>query len=33
LCTRVLLLKNGRLIADEGVELLHDKERLEAAGL
>jgi len=33
LCTRVLLLKEGRLIADEGIELLHDKERLEAAGL
>jgi len=33
LCTRILLLKNGRLVADEGVELLHDKEKLEAAGL
>jgi len=33
LCTRVILLKNGRLVADEGIELLHDKERLEAAGL
>jgi len=33
LCTRVLLLQNGRLVADEGIDLLHDKERLEAAGL
>ena len=33
LCTRVLLLQNGRLVADEDIELLHDKERLEAAGL
>jgi len=33
LCTRVLLLENGRLVADEGTELLHDKEKLEAAGL
>ena len=33
LCTRVILLQNGRLIADEGIQLLHDKERLEAAGL
>jgi len=33
LCTRVLLLQNGRLVANEGIELLHDKERLEAAGL
>ena len=33
LCTRVLLLQEGRLIADEGIDLLQDKERLEAAGL
>jgi len=33
LCTRVLLLQNGRLVADEGIELLHEKDRLEAAGL
>ena len=33
LCTRVLLLQNGRLVADEGIDLLHNKERLEAAGL
>jgi len=33
LCNRVLLLQDGRLVADEGIELLHDKERLEAAGL
>ena len=33
LCTRVLLLEKGKLVADEGVELLHDKEKLEAAGL
>jgi len=33
LCTRVILLQDGRLVADEGIELLHEKERLEAAGL
>ena len=33
LCTRVLLLQEGKLIADESIDLLHDKERLEAAGL
>ena len=33
LCSRVLLLQDGRLVADEGIELLHEKERLEAAGL
>jgi len=33
LCNRVLLMENGRLVADEGTELLHDKEKLEAAGL
>jgi len=33
ICTRVMLLENGRLIADEGLDLLHDKKRLEAAGL
>jgi len=33
LCTRVLMLQNGRLVADEGIDLLHDEERLEAAGL
>jgi len=33
LCSRVLLLQNGRLVADEDIKLLHDKERLEAAGL
>jgi len=33
MCTRVLLMQNGRLVANEGIELLHDKERLEAAGL
>ena len=33
LCSRVLLLQNGKLIADEGIEILNDKERLETAGL
>jgi len=33
LCKRVLLLQNGRLVTDEGVELLSDNIRLEAAGL
>jgi len=33
LCSRVLLLQNGRLVGDEGISLLHDMERLEAAGL
>ena len=33
LCSRVLLLEKGRLVADGGKELLFDKERLEAAGL
>jgi len=33
LCSRVILMQNGRLVADENIELLHDKERLEAAGL
>jgi len=32
-CSRVLLLQNGRLIADGGKELLSDTARLEAAGL
>ena len=32
-CTRVLLLQNGKLVADESTDLLRDKERLEAAGL
>ena len=33
LCTRVILLQNGRLVADEGIDLLNDTKRLEAAGL
>ena len=33
LCTRVLLLQNGRLVADDDIELLNDKKRLEEAGL
>ena len=33
LCSRVLLMQNGRLSADKGIELLHDKKKLEAAGL
>jgi len=32
-CDRVMLLQKGKLVADEGIELLQDKERLEAAGL
>jgi len=32
-CTRVLLLKEGCLVADEGIGLLQDKEILEASGL
>jgi len=32
-CTRVLLLQEGRLIADGGQELLADTQTLEAAGL
>jgi len=33
MCTRVLLLQNGSLVADASAELLHDKQSLEAAGL
>jgi cobalt/nickel transport system ATP-binding protein len=33
ICTRVLLLQNGKLVADEGIDLLNNIERLEAAGL
>ena len=33
MCSRVLLLQNGTLIADAGKELLYDKTALEAAGL
>jgi len=33
LCSRVLLLQNGQIIADGGVNILHDKELLETAGL
>jgi len=33
LCKRVLLLQNGKLVADEGIELLNESKRLEAAGL
>jgi len=33
ICSRVLLLQNGRLVSDGGRELLHDTEKLEAAGL
>ena len=32
-CNRVLLLQNGKLIADENIELLQDTKRLEEAGL
>lgn len=33
MCTRVLLLQNGKLVADTDVELLCDRESLERAGL
>ena len=33
ICPRVLLLQNGRIIADGTSELLRDKEKLESAGL
>ena len=33
MCTRVLLLQDGKLVADAGKELLHDKTALQAAGL
>lgn len=33
MCSRVLLLHNGKLIADDGSELLRDMKTLEAAGL
>jgi len=33
MCSRVLLLQNGKLIADDGKELLRDTVVLEAAGL
>ena len=33
ICSRVLLLQNGKLIADTGIELLQDTETLIAAGL
>ena len=33
MCTRVLLLQNGKLIADGDMKLLHDTAMLEAAGL
>jgi cobalt/nickel transport system ATP-binding protein len=33
LCSRALLLQNGRLVADGGLEILRDTARLEAAGL
>jgi len=33
MCSRALLLQDGKLIADEGIDLLQDMERLEAAGL
>jgi cobalt/nickel transport system ATP-binding protein len=33
LCSRALLLQNGKLIADGSLEILRDTERLEAAGL
>lgn len=33
MCSRVLLLREGRLVADAGRELLRDREALEAAGL
>ena len=33
ICSRVLLLQNGKLVADRGNELLRDTETLEAAGL
>jgi len=33
LCSRVLLLQNGELIADGGIELLRDRVLLEKAGL
>jgi len=32
-CTRALLLQDGKLVADAGMGLLHDKAALEAAGL
>ena len=32
-CTRVLLLRDGKLVTDGGAELLSDAEALEAAGL
>ena len=33
ICSRVLLLQNGRLAADGGRDILHNTEALEAAGL
>ena len=32
-CSRILLLQNGKLVADKGTELLRDAAALEAAGL
>jgi len=33
LCSRILLLQDGRLVADEGTQLLRDTQALTAAGL
>ena len=33
ICTRILLLHNGKLVADTGIELLKDEATLEATGL
>jgi len=33
ICSRALLLQNGKLIADSSIDILRDKEKLESAGL